>query len=179
MGIHRQRPHLGNAGRGIHRQLPHLGDAGKGILEWMTALSERLRRVRVCAGDWSRVCGPSVTEIHGITGVFLDPPYADTAERAADIYATDCLSVAHDVRAWAIEQGSNSRMRICLAGYQGEHAMPADWVVVQWKAAGGFGSQGEGAGRANAHKERLWFSPHCIVPDRGQSSLFDLMEAAE
>jgi site-specific DNA-adenine methylase len=36
----------------------------------------RLRRVRVCCGDWTRVLGRSATECIGVTGVFLDPPYA-------------------------------------------------------------------------------------------------------
>jgi hypothetical protein len=171
----------GNAGRGLNRQLPHLGDAGRGrfIREWMTSLAERLRDVRVCAGDWSRVCGPSVTHRHGITAVFLDPPYADTAERTDRLYAVDCTQVAHDVREWAIEQGCNPLMRICLAGYDGEHAMPGDWEVVEWKARGGFGSQNEddnGMGRVNSGRERLWFSPHCLKIER-QATLLELMMA--
>lgn len=174
---------IGSAGRGINRQLPHLGDAGRGvaILEWIDALSERLRDVRVCSGEWSRVCGPSVTHLHGTTGVFLDPPYADTASRTEGLYSTDDLQVAHAVRAWAIEEGRNPLMRICLAGYDGEHELPDDWEVVEWKARGGFGSQGDdndGLGRLNSQRERLWFSPACIKPHRDRS-LLDLMEAAE
>ena len=181
MGLNRQLPHLGNAGRGLNRKLPHLGDAGRGrfIREWLTTLAERLRDVRVCAGDWSRVCGPSVTHRHGITAVFLDPPYADTAERTDGLYAVDCDRVAHDVRAWAIEHGGNPLMRICLAGYEGEHAMPDDWETYEWKARGGFGSQSDdGMGRVNAKRERLWFSPHCMKPERS-ISLIDIMDAAE
>jgi DNA adenine methylase len=183
-GINRQLPHLGNAGQGINRKLPHLGNAGQGefIRDWMVALAERLRPVRVCAGDWSRVCGPSVTHKHGLTAVFLDPPYAETAGRTTDLYSEDCLRVAHDVRAWAIDQGTNPLMRICLAGYDGEHAMPDDWAVIEWKAHGGYGSQNDeedSLGRVNATRERLWFSPACIVPERQQRSFFDLMEAAE
>ena len=180
MGLNRQLPHLGNAGMGLNRQLPHLGDAGRGqfISDWLHALAERLRDVRVCAGDWSRVCGPSVTDRHGITGVFLDPPYADTASRTDGLYSTDDLQVAHAVRVWAIEQAENPRMRICLAGYDGEHDMPDDWEVYEWKAKGGFGSQDddeEGIGRVNCGRERLWFSPRCIRPSR-DLSLFDLLE---
>lgn len=170
-----------DAGQGINRKLPHLGDAGRGlfIAEWITDLAERLRDVRVCAGDWSRVCGPSVTHRHGTTGVFLDPPYADTAGRTEGLYSTDSLDVAHEVRAWAIEQGRNPLMRICLAGYEGEHDMPEDWEVVEWRARGGFGSQDDdddGLGRVNAARERLWFSPACIKPER-ERSLLDLMES--
>lgn len=80
----------GNAGQGVNRQLPHLGDAGRGddpaasapggcgvpdngsgagvhadravaLYAYFAALADRLRRVRVCCGDWTRVLGPSVT----------------------------------------------------------------------------------------------------------------------
>jgi hypothetical protein len=178
-GVNRQLPHLGDPGKGVNRQLPHLGDPGKERLAWLRAeigrFATRLRNVRVCCGDWSRVCGPSVTYRHGLTGVFLDPPYADTATRTADLYATDSATVAHDIRAWAIAHGRNPLMRIVLAGYDGEHAMPDDWTVVEWQAAGGYGLMGddeEGTGRVNRHRERLWLSPHCVRARQG--TLFDL-----
>jgi hypothetical protein len=158
----------GNAGRGINRQLPHLGDAGKGINRagngitgMLCELSERLRHVRVCAGDWSRVLGDSPTIKHGITGVFLDPPYSAEADREMGLYATDCGDVAHAAREWAIANGDNPAFRIALCGYDTEHAMPADWVTLEWKAPGGYGSQGDGKGRANAGREVVWFSPYC------------------
>ena len=172
-GVNRQLPHLGNTGKGVNRQLPHLGNTGKGEREYrrewlrsyLSEFGERLARVRVCCGDWSRVCGPSVTFKHGTTGVFLDPPYADTAKRASDLYAVDCLQVAHAVREWAIEQGQRRDMRIVLAGYEGEHKMPDDWRVIEWEAKGGYALQGtddEQYGRANKKRERLWCSPHCL-----------------
>lgn len=162
-----QLPHLGTAGTGVHRKLPHLGNAGMECVEeepiyaYMRELAARLRRVRVCCGDWSRVLGPSVTFKHGITGVFLDPPYADTAERVSDLYAQDSLSVAHAVREWAIANGDNRDLRIALCGYEGEHEMPDSWECVAWKANGGYGSQSV-AGNENAAKERIWFSPACL-----------------
>ena len=176
-GVHRKRPHLGNAGKGLNRQRPHLGDAGTGeasdrtsgtrrgqLLEYMRQLAERLRSVRVCCGDWQRVCGPSVTVKHGITGVFLDPPYADEAERTSNLYASDSGDVAHAVREWAIEAGKDPRARVALCVYDGEHAMPDGWECVAWKARGDYGSQGDadGSGRANSGKERIWFSPYCL-----------------
>ena len=165
-GINRQLPHLGDAGRGINRKLPHLGDAGRGINDFMTALAARLRRVRVACGDWSRVCGPSVTFKHGLTGVFLDPPYAN--EGRANVYTQDCGNVAKDVTAWALENGARPDMRIVVAGYEGDHDALTDagWRVQAWKTLGGYGSQGDGAGRSNKHRERLWFSPHCIDPQQ-------------
>jgi len=160
-----QLPHLGNAGRGVNRQLPHLGDAGQEetpLYVYMRDLAERLRKVRVCCGDWSRITGPSVTFKHGLTGVFLDPPYADTAERQDNIYATDSNDVAHEVRKWAIANGDNPQMRIAICGYEGEHDMPDSWECVAWKGRGGYGSQGNGSGRENSERERIWFSPYCL-----------------
>jgi site-specific DNA-adenine methylase len=150
----RQLVHLGNNGQGVNRQLVHLGDNGRGegvekkrpvlpgpaggkaslgsrgdIQEYFQELSGRLRNVRVCCGDWSRVCGPSVTFKHGMTGVFLDPPYADTANRQSNLYRVDCESVAHKAREWAISNGDNPLLRIALAGYEGEHQMPESWQV--------------------------------------------------
>lgn len=198
-GVHRQRPHLSNA-NGVQRIRPHLGNAGQGVQRklqnlrtagedepkttserrsllrsYLKEFSDRLARVRVCCGDWSRICGPSVTYKHGLTGVFLDPPYADTAGRASDIYAVDCKKVAHDVREWAIEEGQNKLMRIVLAGYEDEHDMPDTWYKHEWKAQGGYANQGhsdDSAGKINAKRERLWFSPHCKDPREFTAPLF-------
>ena len=181
-GVHRptqKRPHLGNAGRGVHRptqKRPHLGDAGRGDLhEYLALLATRLRRVRVCCGDWSRVCGRTPTFKLGLTGVFLDPPYTTKANRKSDLYSNDDLDVGHAVRDWAVEQGGNKRMRIALCGYEGEYEMPGDWDCYAWKARGGYASRGSVGcnGRANAAKERIWFSPHCLSPTaRGETPLF-------
>lgn len=111
-----------------------------------------------------------------MTGVFLDPPYADSAERTEGLYAKDCGDVANDVRRWAIENGDNPGMRICLAGYDGEHDMPDSWSVHEWEAVGGYGliaDDEEATGRANKGRERLWFSPACLKDRREvQSELF-------
>jgi 16S rRNA G966 N2-methylase RsmD len=103
-----------------------------------------------------------------LTGVFLDPPYADTAKRCDDIYACDSLSVAHKVREWAIINGDNKLMRIALCGYEGEHQMPDSWECVAWKAHGGYGGD---TITQNSAKERIWFSPYCLKPT--QKGLFD------
>jgi hypothetical protein len=181
MGVKRARPHLG-AGKGVNRQLPHLGDAGRGdaILSTFTELAERLRNVRVCCGDWTRVMGDSVTIKQGITGVFLDPPYADTAGRQKDLYSVDSSTVAHDVRKWAIANGDNPLLRIALCGYQGEHELPEGWTCMEWKAHGGYSYLGDTRGRENASKERIWFSPHCIQPstEASHQPLFDQTDLA-
>lgn len=161
--------HLGDNGQGVNRKLVHLGDNGRGVAAWFETLAQRLRHVRVASGDWSRVCGPSVTFKHGITGVFLDPPYADTAKRTSNLYRHDSESVAHDVRDWAIANGDNPLLRIALCGYEGEHEMPASWSMLSWNAGEGFGGQGEDRSK-NGRRERVWFSPHCVGQSRG---LFD------
>jgi hypothetical protein len=102
----------------------------------------------------------------------LDPPYSGDAKRASDLYRQDCLKVAHDVRRWALEWGDDPRMRICVAGYEGEHDFPAKWECVAWKARGGYGSQAADGQNENATKERLWFSPHCLRPEKDRMPLF-------
>jgi site-specific DNA-adenine methylase len=175
-GINRKLPHLGNAGRGINRQLPHLGDAGRGInrqhdngdrhefiLKWMQELSERLRETRVACGDWKRVTGSGVFRAGGgYTGVFLDPPYSQ--ELRSDVYAVEA-SIGDEVESWCIENGKDPKIRIVVAGYQGEHSKleSEGWSVKSWKAGGGYGNQGSGRGAENSHKERLWLSPHCLT----------------
>ena len=154
MGVNRQRPHLRNAGMGVNRQRPPL--------EWFEALAARLRRVRVCCGDWSRVLGPAPTTRLGLTGVVLDPPY-DTSMRCDSCYSVDAQGLSAKVREWAIEHGDDPKMRIALCGYEGEHEMPSTWSVASWKAEGGYSRlSASGRGRANSFKERVWFSPHCL-----------------
>lgn len=159
-----QLPHLGDAGRGINRKLPHLGDAGRGenIAAYFGDLAGRLRDVRIACGEWDRVLGESVTVKHGVTGVFLDPPYSAKEHDVA--YSADS-DVSAQVREWAIANGENPLLRIALCGYEGEHEMPDSWECVAWKAAGGYGSQGTGSGRENKHRERIWFSPACLRPN--------------
>lgn len=169
--VDRQLVHLGDNGQGVNRKRVHLGDNGREELlaSYFIALSERLRLVRVASGDWSRVCGPSVTFKHGVTGVFLDPPYADTASRTSDLYRVDCQQIAHKVRTWAISNGQREDMRIALCGYEGEHDMPESWAVYEWSAGEGFGAQAEQRS-GNGQRERIWFSPACVTD---QPSLFD------
>ena len=165
-------------GGGIHKT----GLRG-GIADYMRALRDRLRYVRVCCGDWSRILGPSVTyNLNGgnncLTGIFLDPPYSEDADRHDGLYAVDDHSIAGRVREWAIANGSNPLLRIALCGYAGEHSMPGDWECLQWKANGGYGSQAANQARENAAKERIWFSPHCVKPEPDLFSLAAERECA-
>ena len=178
----------GDAGKGINRQLPHLGDAGKGINRklpdestprgefiraWMRDLHLRLRDVRVTCGDWGRVVKDSITTRHGLTAVFLDPPYT----KGAMDYSAGGMGqgIADDVRAWCAANGSNPQLRIVLCGHAGEHdaLLAQGWHTRAWKAGGGYALTDEAI--ANAKSETLWCSPHC-VPERGVVQ--DLFEIA-
>jgi hypothetical protein len=164
-GINRQLPHLGNAGQGINRQLPHLGNAGRGIADMFAPLSARLRRVRVACGDWRRVIGDSVTVKHGTTGVLIDAPYTEGFAAAEGCYsAGGGADVWHESAAWAAEAGKDKRLRIVVCGYDGAWTPPDGWRVVEWKAHGGYASQGDGSNQ-NAKAERLWLSPGCVGSD--------------
>ena len=178
----RKLPHLGNAGQGINRQLPHLGNAGQGInrstdgsrrkfiFDWMAALHERMRDVRVTCGDWSRTVKDSVTVRHGLTAVFLDPPYA---KGAMDYSAGGMgLGIADDVRAWCAANGGNPQLRIVLCGHAGEHdaLLAQGWHTRQWTARKGYALTDEA--RANSASETVWCSPHCLPQAGKTQSLF-------
>jgi len=205
----RQRPHLGSAGQGVNRQRPHLGNAGLGVNRkrprlaggghsphqpivdpvddrdaYLLALADRLRRVRVCCGDWARVVTNGATSYGTTVGVFLDPPYLGDV-RTKDLYTVDDHSIAHAVREWALGKGDDPRFRIVLAGYEDEHEsqMPASWRRIAYSASKAYGTTravGSGTGNdANRHKERLWLSPHCLGGDRASTrGLFSSVSAA-
>jgi site-specific DNA-adenine methylase len=167
-GVKRQRPHLSDAGQGVNRQLPHLGNAG-GLYDYMAALADRLRGVRVCCGDWSRVVTTGALN-HGATvGVFLDPPYLGDV-RTADLYAVDDHTISHAARQWCLDNGDDPRLRIVLAGYVDEHdhLMPESWRRVGWHAVASYQQSGSkaSANAENRHKEMLWMSPHCLDDSR-------------
>jgi hypothetical protein len=181
IGLHRKRPVVAGdrEGNGVHQtwkarpsvQGNHPSSGGgvfqtDNLLPWFRALADRLRRVRICCGDWQRVCTPVVLDGAGSTGIFLDPPYSHS-ERDTRLYAVD-EDVARDVAAWAREAGKNPRYRVVLCGYEGEHAMPG-WRIYRYHANGGYGNQGTGRGKANAKRECLWMSPAC---EERQYSLF-------
>ena len=187
-GVSRKRPHLGDNGRGANR--PQLRGPGVAIenddgrefhpmtmpelRRWFLFLSARLRHVRILNGDWRRAVttGAAFTlpvRHGGVCGVFVDPPYADSAGRVPDLYTEDCGNVAHEAREWAIGAGTDKRFRIVFKGFDGEHGTAfadAGWREVEWFKAGwlkgGMAQQGD-EGHQQA-RERLWLSPHCLAP---------------
>ena len=174
-------PHLSDAGKGVHKgKIPHLSDAGKGvhvqrpIYDWFNALSQRLRRVRVVCGEWDRVCGGDWQDNMGTVGIFFDPPYG-VSDRDTSVYHHDSIHVAADVLEWARGRGQRNSYRIVLAGYQEyEDLIKEGWTKEAWKASGGYGNQAQGQGKANAHRETLYFSPHCLINKEKPKTLFNL-----
>jgi DNA adenine methylase len=174
-GLQRRKPQLHSGGQGINRtkrERPHLSSSGQGInteskgdlYEYFDALCARLRRVRVCCGDWSRVVTPAVTVQNGLTAVLLDPPY-NLDERDTRLYTNDTPGVAAAAAQWARDNGDDPLLRIALCGYEGEHDMPESWECIAWKTGGGYGNRVAcGRGRDNADRERIWFSQHCLRP---------------
>ncbi len=136
-----------------------------GLWSWFRQLSERLRRVRVVCGDWTRVCGGDWQDDRGTCGIFYDPPYGEAANRDKEIYQEDSLEVAAAVREWCRERAERKTYRIVLAGYYEEHEslLNDGWTVHRWSAHGGFANKGKGKGpgSVNRHREALFFSPHC------------------
>lgn len=178
-GVKRQLIHLGNGGRGVNRGLIHSDSAGLGvnrkslhqnttsrgmstgeeeILAYLNELAERLRYVRVCCGDWSRVVTRGALDFGRSVGIFLDPPY-DTSLRDNRIYNTDKEygSISSKVRQWCIENQDNPRYRIVLAGYENEHELLPGWRKVEWVAGRAYGARSD-----NRRLERLWLSPNCL-----------------
>jgi site-specific DNA-adenine methylase len=161
-----QMPHICGKGNGIHKT------AWRGRLpEILSRLSERLRHVRVVCGDWARVCGGDWQDAKWPTvGIFFDPPYG-VEDRDTSLYHQDSTTVAGDVLAWCIERGQRENYRIVLCGYD-EYQELVDhhgWTFEGWQANGGY-SNVSGKRNANASRERIYFSPHCV--NRVQGRLF-------
>ncbi len=211
-GVFRKRPHLGDDGQGVN----HAGTREPGtddgsefhpvvmpeLRRWFAYLSARLRHVRILNGDWRRaVTGGALQTLSlrggkGVAGIFLDPPYTDV--RRTGLYSCDSLTLAHDVRAWCLENGANPLYRIVLAGFDVEHAELEShgWRAVEWFKAGhlqgGMGNTSK-SGKHQQMRERLWLSPHCLeaeaVPEakpakrapkaQTQAEMFSDDEAAE
>jgi DNA adenine methylase len=169
-GINRQIPHVGNAGRGINRQIPHVGNAGRGInrhqyiLSLLLELQSRLRGTRIICGGWERVVTKSVTFGHGLTGVYLDPPYGEgKMEYSA---GGNHSSIAKDVWNWAIEAGENPKMRIIVSAYEDGRAVPSGWSKKTFAARSGYSKN-----KSTAKREVLYCSPNCVISDPAQGDL--------
>lgn len=160
---YRRRPQINGhrQGVGVHARrasgLPQPGDEGPAALrQWMARLAQRLRKVRVLCGDWTRVLSDSslYAGTRAVTGVLLDPPYDRRTGRCRKTYRCEKYNT-DDVRAWAREHGHKPRLRIALCGLAGEHDdLEADgWSRLAWRSGGS---------SKHTPDEVVWFSPHCL-----------------
>lgn len=194
-GVYRKMPMIAGShgGKGIHKpikndprlttdEVPPLEDIYRTALAGdFQQISDRLRRVRIACGDWSRLTGAAVDPgAKKITAVFLDPPY-DLNLRRGDLYGkTDNTAentetqIHEDARTWALEQGANPLRRIAYCSYSTpeEDALfeAAGWNAFHWSAQGGYGLQSDNNARDNRDKEIIWFSPACLSNDLSASA---------
>ena len=177
-----QVPHASDAGRGIQAsgKVPHASDAGMGIQavgqvphvssagmvltssgavahRWLRELSDRLERVRVVHGDWSRCLNSHYGGDN--TAVFLDPPY-----RAYETVYGVSIPVADAVADWARQ---NQHLKIALCGHVGDYELP-EWTPVQWDRG-----RLTYAGGKTTDLECIWYSPACDAPGAGQMDIFN------
>jgi DNA adenine methylase len=162
-------PHAGDAGMGVQAigKIPHAGNAGMGAdalmtscgrtaWAWLHRIADRLERVRVVHGDWSRCLNNHFGGDD--TAVFLDPPY-----RSYEAVYGKAGAVADAVEAWARE---NEHLRIALCGLQGDYALDG-WDAVEWSRGRLTYSGGQ-----TTDSECVWYSPACLPATLTQERLF-------
>ena len=166
-------PHISSAGRGVQAagQVPHISDAGMGelltsggrtALRWLRKIADRLERVRVCHGDWSRCLNSHYGGEQ--TAVFLDPPY-----RAFEGLYGVTRAVADEVADWA---RANPQLRIALCGHVGDYDLPG-WDAVQWSR----GSSTYNSTKTQA-QECVWYSPGCLPAVKPQADMFSFSQSS-
>jgi hypothetical protein len=164
-------PHVSDAGQGVQAigKIPHVSDTEMGLMTsagrtawvWLHRLADRLERVRIVHGDWSRCLNHHFGAAK--TAVFLDPPYL----RVGVMYGTNnATSIANEVCDWARE---NAELRVALCGHVGDYDLPG-WEMERWsRQASTYGSD------KTKDDECVWYSPSCL-PAREtaqQLNLFD------
>jgi len=162
-------PHASDAGRGVQAigQIPHASDAGRGAdalltscgrtaWAWLHRIADRLERVRVVHGDWSRCLNNHFGGDD--TAVFLDPPY-----RSYEALYGKAGAVADAVESWALE---NEHLRIALCGHRDDYKL-AGWDAVEWSRGRLTYSGGQ-----TTDSECVWYSPVCLPATLTQERLF-------
>jgi DNA adenine methylase len=164
-----QIPHASDAGRGVQAigQIPHASSAGRGAdalltscgrtaWAWLHRIADRLERVRVVHGDWSRCLNNHFGGDD--TAVFLDPPY-----RSYEALYGKAGAVADAVESWARE---NEHLRIALCGHRDDYKL-AGWDAVEWSRGRLTYSGGQ-----TTDSECVWYSPACLPATLTQERLF-------
>lgn len=162
-------PHASNAGRGVQAigKIPHAGNAwmgadalmtscGRTAWAWLHRLADRLERVRVVHGDWTRCLNNHFGGDD--TAVFLDPPY-----RAYERLYGTASPVADAVETWARD---NEHLRVALCGHRDDYSLTG-WDAVEW-------SRGRltYSGGNTTDSECVWYSPACLPATLTQERLF-------
>lgn len=121
MRLSEQLPDISGNGNGKTQSGVHSKTIRSRLHEVFRAIAQRLRYTRITCGDFERILSPAVTWRHGITGVFLDPPYPSDAGSTGGIYSTDAHERETFVRAfrYCLENGTNKDLRIALCYYDG------------------------------------------------------------
>jgi len=164
-----QIPHASDAGMGVQAigKIPHASDAGMGAdalltscgrtaWAWLHRIADRLERVRVVHGDWSRCLNNHFGGDD--TAVFLDPPY-----RSYEALYGKAGAVADAVESWARE---NEHLRIALCGHRDDYKL-AGWDAVEWSRGRLTYSGGQ-----TTDSECVWYSPVCLPATLTQERLF-------
>lgn len=163
-----QVPHATSAGMGVHMRKGLLQDnshlltsAGRTAWVWLHKLANRLERVRVVHGDWTRCLNNHFGGAD--TALFLDPPY-----RSYERLYGEATPVADAVGAWA---RANADLRVALCGHRGDYDLPG-WDAVEW-------SRGRltYSGGKTTDEECVWYSPACLP--RRQHDLFAGLQVAD
>ena len=149
-------PRLWRNGMGVARYR----DDGE-LMADLLSIRDRLRYVRIAYGDWKRTVTLSSLQSHGLSAVYLDPPYG--VDNRYELYAQDSRTVSREAFQWAIENQHDPLLRVAVSGYSGEHDFPDSWQVFKWTSHGFIGKHGS-QGRINRERERIWFSPVCLLP---------------
>ena len=165
-----QVPHVSNAGVGVQAigQVPHASDAGRGdtvlwtscgrtAWRWLHKLADRLERVRVVHGDWTRCLNNHFGGAD--TALFLDPPY-----RSYERMYGPAAPVADAVEVWARDHAD---LRIALCGHVGDYDLQG-WDAVQWDRG-----RLTYSGGATTDLECVWYSPACLP--RVSADLFAIL----
>ena len=124
------------------------------VLAYFTELGQRMERVNVLCGNWTRCVTGSLLKRRGVTAIFLDPPYSTDVRKSGTYRHDGGTDLSRKVRDWAVAHGDDPRLRIAFCGLADEHEMPRTWSLLPWTNTGG------AEGRRNM--ERIWFSPRCL-----------------
>ena len=178
-GIHRKLPHIGNAGRGINRKLPHIGDMGRGINRKLPHIGnagrgeskEDLVRQYLAAIsrrlERVRICCGDWMRIVKSDSTLL-AKRGNAAVFLDPPYATspDLYFQGADVTSQVREWCANNGGRENVRIALCGYNDDHDALLSHgWtKVQGKAGSSGMNKDKANACKrERIWFSPYCNI----------------